>query len=143
MTAQDRRALFVRLPQAQALQVDAAARRAGRTKQDYVAAVLTASLESAEQPCLRPVPGPDPGDRPEGDQVLTLQELADLLKLGTDDVLARVATGDLPGRRFSNQWRFSRAAVLAWLDGSDADRRQTGFRSRTQAPGTTPAPRRH
>ncbi|MHB1519618.1 MAG: helix-turn-helix domain-containing protein [Acidimicrobiales bacterium] len=52
--------------------------------------------------------------------MLTLDELAGILKLDEGAVMARVDTAELPGRRFGDQWRFSRRAVLTWLDGSDA-----------------------
>lgn len=144
----------MRLPVAQARRVEAAARRVGRTKQDYVAAVLAASLDAG--------PGAGLGvlrwtDRSDGagatsgatsgaaggaaggaDDVLTLQELATLLKVSEGAVMDRVVAGDLPGRRFGDQWRFSRGAVLEWLDGSDADRRQYGFRSGKQTAGASP-----
>ncbi|MDA8277285.1 MAG: helix-turn-helix domain-containing protein [Actinomycetota bacterium] len=60
--------------------------------------------------------------------MLTLTELAGLLKLDHDAVLTRVHSGELPGRRFGKEWRFSRRAVFAWLDGHDApERRPPGF----------------
>jgi len=43
--------------------------------------------------------------------------------------------GELPGRRFGDQWRFSRWARLAWLDGSDTPQRTP--------PGFGPASRAH
>lgn len=79
-------------------------------------------------------------DRLEGptgadDDVLTLDELAGMLKLDSDTVMGRVHSGELPGRRFGDQWRFARRAVLAWLDGTDGPRRT--------APGFGPSPRTH
>jgi excisionase family DNA binding protein len=49
------------------------------------------------------------------DDVLTLEEVAALLKLPIDVVQTRVEAGDLPGRRFGKDWRFAKTAVLAWL----------------------------
>ena len=150
MTDEERRALFVRLPVEQARRVEAAARRVGRTKQDYVAAVLAASLDAAPEAGPGALRWTDRSDGPGAtagatagatgavDEVLTLQELATLLKVGEGAVMDRVVAGDLPGRRFGDQWRFSRAAVLEWLAGSDADRRQYGFRSGKQATGASP-----
>ncbi|MHB1508074.1 MAG: helix-turn-helix domain-containing protein [Acidimicrobiales bacterium] len=63
------------------------------------------------------------------DEVITSAELADMLKLGEAAVMERVAAGELPGRRFGDQWRFSRRAVLGWLDGSDAERAGPGFKA--------------
>lgn len=140
MATEKRTALFVRLPQAQARRVDAAARRMGQTKQDFVVRVLEASLDGADRTC------PEPAE-PKGrggsvvDEVLTLQEVAAFLKVGVPEVMDRVTAGDLPGRCFGEQWRFSHRAVLEWLDGTEADRRQYGFRSTKQghgAPSATP-----
>jgi len=47
--------------------------------------------------------------------VLTLEEVAKLLKAPVDAVRGRAEKGELPGRRFGNDWRFARMAVLAWL----------------------------
>lgn len=72
--------------------------------------------------------GPDQQDVTEPDDVLTLAELAEMLKLDEEAVMERVVNGEVPGRRFGDRWRFSRLAVLGWLDGSDADRPAAGFR---------------
>ena len=47
--------------------------------------------------------------------VLTPEQLADLLQVQLETVLKLAADGELPGRRLGEEWRFSRAAVLAWL----------------------------
>ena len=131
-----RSALFVRIPAAQARQLDSRAHALGRTKQDLVADLLATSLAS-------PVPPSQPDQSPGGapDDVLALDELAELLKLDATTVMVRVDAGELPGRRFGDQWRFSRRAVLAWLDGSDMPgRAPAGFSpaARTQAEGAKP-----
>jgi excisionase family DNA binding protein len=48
-------------------------------------------------------------------EVLTAAEAAALLQVGEDDLLALAGRGELPGRRIGDAWRFSRAALLAWL----------------------------
>ena len=63
------------------------------------------------------------------DEVVTLGELAEMLKLDELAVMERVDAGDIPGRRFGDQWRFSRLAVLRWLDGRDAERPGPGFKA--------------
>lgn len=50
-------------------------------------------------------------------EVLTLEQLAHLLSLDVDAVLALAEAGEIPGRKLREDWRFSRAAVLAWLGG--------------------------
>lgn len=124
-----RAALFVRIPAGQARQLDSRARALGRTKQDLVADLLATSLVGAEPYGA--------GQSPEtgSDDVLTVAELADLLKLDPDTVMVRVDAGELPGRRFGTEWRFSRHAVLGWLDGSDSrERTPPGFRASANVP---------
>lgn len=51
--------------------------------------------------------------------MLTLPEAAALLRLD-ETVLAAIAEqGEVPGRRLVGEWRFSRAALIAWLAGAD------------------------
>jgi excisionase family DNA binding protein len=112
-----RTALFVRIPAAQGRQLDSRAHALGRTKQDLVADLLATSLMRSDPPEVARAPDAAP------DEVLTLDELAGLLKLDADSIMVRVDAGELPSRRFGDQWRFSRRAVLAWLDGSDTPQR--------------------
>jgi excisionase family DNA binding protein len=58
-----------------------------------------------------------PHTRVTAEEVLTVDELAELLRLRPDVVKARAERGDLPGRRFGDDWRFMHGAVLAWLAG--------------------------
>ncbi len=53
-------------------------------------------------------------------EVMTLEEAAALLRLSVDVVRARAVAGELPGRAFGEEWRFSRTALLAWLAGGEA-----------------------
>ena len=123
MVADARSALFVRIPAAQAKRLDAQARTLGRTKQDFVSDLLAASLGATTA-------GADSGqDTVPPDEVVTLGELAEMLKLDEPAVMERVLAGDIPGRRFGDQWRFSRLAVLRWLDGCDAGRPGPGFKA--------------
>ena len=52
----------------------------------------------------------------EGD-VLTLAEAAKLLKLCEKTAGRLAKSGDLPAKRVGNQWRLSRRAVLAHIEG--------------------------
>jgi excisionase family DNA binding protein len=60
------------------------------------------------------------------DAVLTLEEAAALFKLSPDAIAAAVEHNDLPGRRFGNDWRFSKAALLDWLGRGEPTRRRKG-----------------
>jgi excisionase family DNA binding protein len=48
---------------------------------------------------------------------MTLEQLARFLQTSEEAVAALADLGQLPGRRIGEEWRFSRAAVLAWLEG--------------------------
>lgn len=58
-----------------------------------------------------------PYDPPELPEVLTIEQAAQLLQLEPAAVLALAEAGDLPGRKLGSAWRFSRAAIVAWLAG--------------------------
>ena len=58
------------------------------------------------------------------EEVLTLEEAAALLRLPIEAVRARAINGDLPGRAFGEEWRFSRVALLAWLADGEAAQRE-------------------
>jgi excisionase family DNA binding protein len=52
------------------------------------------------------------------DAVLNLAEAAELLRVSENDLHALAESGEIPGRRISSEWRFSRQALLHWLGGS-------------------------
>lgn len=116
--------LFVRLPTAQADELDRLADVTGRRKQHLVSELLADRLT--------PAAGSVSVGRIEvanaaamvADEVLTLEETAALLKLPADTVRSRAEEGDLPGRRFGKEWRFGRLAVLAWLADGDPPKRR-------------------
>jgi excisionase family DNA binding protein len=105
--SQERVPVFVRLPKDQAAALDQLAEATGWRKQQVVSELLADRL---------PVGRVDlHGER--ADAVLTLEEVAAMLRVPADDVLAHAEQGGLPGRRLGGEWRFVRAAVLAWLAG--------------------------
>lgn len=112
----DRAPLFVRLSTPLLSELDARIQRDGRTKQAVVEDLLATQLGTPQQP--------------NDDEILDLAAVATLLRVGEQDVLDRIASGDFPARRFGVDWRVSRAAVIDWLHGNDTvtDRR-TGFAS--------------
>jgi len=120
--ANERTPLFVRLPRNQAVALDRLAGATGRRKQALVSELLADRLTVARPLSVGRVEitnTPEPGD-----EVLTLAEVARLLKVSTDAVRSRAEEGELPGRRFGKEWRFARLAVLAWL--ADGERQQPG-----------------
>lgn len=115
--ADSRTPLYVRLPRQQAAALDRLAQATGRPKQHLVSEFLGERLTTgaAARPiAVGRIEVTSGADQP-ADDVLTLEEVAAFLKLSPDVVRARAEEGDLPGRRFGKEWRFARAAVLAWL----------------------------
>jgi excisionase family DNA binding protein len=122
----DRTPLFVRLPRNQAAALDRLADATGRHKQHLVSELIGERLKATPRPAPLAVGRVEVTRTSEApaDDVLTLEEVAALLKLPVEAVQARAEEGDLPGRRFGNEWRFARLAVLAWLaDGETRQRR--------------------
>jgi len=121
MTAE--KPLFVRLPAAEADKLDQASHELRVPKKDLVTA-LVAHAEFDELRRVVVEVGKDeltvgradfrPNTAPE---VLTLVQVAEMLQLEPAAVDELAGAGELPGRRIGDEWRFSRAAVLAWLGG--------------------------
>lgn len=109
---EDRVPLFVRLPREQSAALDRLVDTTGRRKQQLVSDMLAGQLTIGHAEVLRTA-GEDRGE------VLTLEDAAALLRLPLDALLARVQAGELPGRAFGEEWRFSRAALLDWLAAGD------------------------
>jgi excisionase family DNA binding protein len=117
----ERTPLFVRLPRNQAAALDRLAEATGRRKQSLVSELLGDRLTVARPLSVGRV---EVSNTPEvGDEVLTLEEVAKLLKVPADAVRARAEEGKLPGRRFGKEWRFARMAVLAWLKEGESQNR--------------------
>jgi excisionase family DNA binding protein len=52
--------------------------------------------------------------------ILTLEELADYLKLSPEVVLSQANQGRLPGRKIEDTWRFLKDAIDDWLRTQDS-----------------------
>jgi excisionase family DNA binding protein len=103
--------LYVRLPADQARRLDAAASSSGQSKRRLVENAVRHHLEIDEGLVVgRASLGED------APEVLTLEEAAALLRVQDAALLAIAKRGELPCKQIGDQWRFSRAAVLAWLD---------------------------
>jgi excisionase family DNA binding protein len=121
----DERPLFVRLPAPEAEKLDRAAHSLRLPKKDLVTALIARHLDNVED--QRRVVVELGGDaltvghasvRPaEPPEVLSLAQLSELVQVPEADLAAMAEAGELPGRRIGGEWRFSRAAVLAWLAG--------------------------
>ena len=109
----------MRLPRAEAERLDRAAARLGTSKGRIVADLLARHLEPPSGiDALKGAPiGRHQFTSVQELEVLTLEQLASLLELDLEAVRTLAEQGDLPGRKLGEQWRFSRAAILAWLAG--------------------------
>jgi excisionase family DNA binding protein len=109
----------VRLPRAEAERLDRAAARLGTSKGKLVADLLAEHLEPPTGiDALKGAPVGRHEFTPVHElEVLTPDQLASLLELDVETVSALAEQGDLPGRKLGEHWRFSRAAILAWLAG--------------------------
>jgi excisionase family DNA binding protein len=52
-------------------------------------------------------------------EVLTLEELADYLRLPVEVIERQASQGQVPGRKIEDNWRFLKAAIEDWLRSQD------------------------
>jgi excisionase family DNA binding protein len=124
----EKAALFVRIPTASAKKLEQHARREGRSKQDIVANLIRDALQKASPTDAPPTPEVASPETPE---ILTLAELSVYLRVSEGELQQKVNAGELPVRRFGDEWRFSRLAIERWMEGTDRPtKRATGFTSR-------------
>lgn len=108
--------LFMRLPAAAAEQLDRTARDRGTTKREIVTCLILDNDLPVGKHAFHPAPEP---------AVLTPGQAAELLQIDERLVLDLAAAQRLPGRRVGEEWRFSRRALLEWLESpNEADRSQ-------------------
>ncbi|HTA19392.1 MAG TPA: helix-turn-helix domain-containing protein [Polyangia bacterium] len=126
-------ALFVRLPAAAVDKLDRAAEALGMRKKDLVAGLVskyvdpdsrrglstlgTLSTHGATVDLRGAVPTHGaysfrPYDPPE---VMNAEQAGQFLQVDEDVVTEMAVSGDLPARKIGDAWRFSRAALVAWL----------------------------
>jgi excisionase family DNA binding protein len=127
-------ALYVRLPATAGKKLDRASEALGIPKKDLVAGLVAkyvdpdsqnglSALGSLSQPRRISIDLPDSGpalgsysfqpyDPPE---VLSADQAAKLLQIEEKLVVELAEAGKLPGRKLGAAWRFSRAALVAWL----------------------------
>jgi excisionase family DNA binding protein len=106
------------MPDRLARRLDRAAERLGTTKRDVMAALVNDHLNlDADNFVLRVRSSPDSGSPAPSptSEVMTLEETADLLRVGSEEIRTLIAAGALPARQLGQQWRLSQTAVLMWL----------------------------
>ncbi|WP_456376791.1 methylation-associated defense system helix-turn-helix domain-containing protein MAD1 [Thiolapillus sp.] len=57
------------------------------------------------------------------DEILTLKEVAEYLKLAEKTAYRLAAEGKLPGFKVGGSWRFKREDVLSWIEDSKKGRK--------------------
>jgi excisionase family DNA binding protein len=126
-------ALFVRLPATAVDKLDRAAEALGMRKKDLVAGLVSRYVDPDSRPGLQalgslsshkiavdladqsPTGGWysfQPYDPPE---VMNAAQAGQFLQIDEAVVIEMAASGRLPGRKLGGDWRFSRAALVAWL----------------------------
>lgn len=106
--------LYVRLPHLDADRLDAAAAATGKSKRQLVTEAVRSHLDDDELTVGRITL------REEAAEVMTLAEAAAFLRLDEEQLQASAESGNPPARQIGGEWRFSRAAILAWLGGDVA-----------------------
>jgi excisionase family DNA binding protein len=63
---------------------------------------------------------------PDQDEILTISEVAELLKIAEKTVYGLAQRGEIPAFKVGGQWRFSRAALDSWIKASTRAAGDTG-----------------
>jgi excisionase family DNA binding protein len=139
--AADRTGLFVRIPATEAEKLDRAAFELKTPKQDLVSGLVaryvdpgspkglanlrslcgsrrTITVESADDALVVGQHSFLPNEERE---VMTLADVAELLQSDEASVEVLADSGELPGRRIGDEWRFARRAVLDWLAAGEGE----------------------
>ena len=119
LSSEPTRAIYARVPPQVADKLDRAAAKLGLSKRDVLTSLIGDHLDVEGSDIMwRPHPAPSTIISGElHDAVLDLAEAAELLRVLENDVQALAESGEIPGRRISSAWRFSRQALLDWLGG--------------------------
>jgi excisionase family DNA binding protein len=110
-------ALFVKLPAVAVEKLDRAAEALGMRKKDIVAGLVTKYVDPDSRRGLSALStlgtySFQPYDPPE---VMNAAQAAEFLQIEEEVVVHMAEAGKLPGRKLGAAWRFSRAALVAWL----------------------------
>jgi len=128
--------LYVRLPTQTSDKLDRAAAALRMAKKDLVAGLVSRYVDPDSQHGLsaldtlssrRVPPAPDRGpmmgtysfqpyDPPE---VMNAEQAGQFLQIDEKNVIELAEAGRLPGKKLGPVWRFSRAALVAWLSTPD------------------------
>jgi hypothetical protein len=102
--------LFVRLATQDAERLDAAVAATGKSKRQLVGEAVRGHFADEQMPVGR-ITLHEPVN-----EVMTLAQAALFLHLEEEQLRGSAAEGEVPARQIAGEWRFSRAALLSWLD---------------------------
>jgi excisionase family DNA binding protein len=127
----DTEALFVRIPTAEAAKLHRASDVLKTPKRELITQLVARYVDPEDPEALTELGGPEASEwsvgrhwfRPsETPEVLTPAQLAELLQVDEQTVVDMAERGELPARKVGGEWRFARAAVLAWLAEGQAEK---------------------
>jgi excisionase family DNA binding protein len=108
--------LYVRLAAEHARSLEEAVSLSGKSKRQIIEEAVQEHLADKGLTVGRVALREDaPTRREDAPEILTASEAAALLRVPESELTAAAARGELPGRAIGEEWRFSRAALLAWL----------------------------
>ena len=122
----DYTALYVRIPSEEAEKLHRAADFLRTPKRELITR-LVAEFDPEDPVWTRRVAGPMASPQAEWSmgqhsfvpasalEILTPAQLAGLLQIDEETLIALAEKRELPGRKVGEEWRFSREAILAWL----------------------------
>jgi excisionase family DNA binding protein len=125
----NRRPLYVRLPNDAAEKLDRAAFELRMAKQDLVANLVENHLNHVAGTRRVVVESLDDSltvghhsFTPIDDlEVMTVEEAADLLRVDPEQLAKLAESGEIPGRKLGDEWRFTRTRLLDWLGNPDEE----------------------
>jgi excisionase family DNA binding protein len=79
------------------------------------------------------------------EDVLTIREVADLLKINEKTVYKLAAAAKIPGMKVGGSWRFDRATITSWIktaaaSDTNADNRESDSTEPAETASAVPAP---
>jgi len=119
----DERAIFVRIPSAEADKLHRAANALGAPKRELITRLVAQYVDPENPATLSRLGGLESEMsvgrawfRPAEElEILTPAQLAGLLQVEEETVITLAERREIPARKVGDEWRFSREAVLAWL----------------------------
>ena len=113
----------MRIPSVEADKLQRAANALGAPKRELITRLVARYVDPENPATLSRLGGADTElsvgrawFRPAEElEILTPAQLAGLLQVDEETVVALAEQRELPGRKVGEEWRFSREAILAWL----------------------------